>query len=96
MWARVKGKTENDLLKLGFKDAYNFRPGYMHPTPGLKNTLPYYKYVTWMYPALRSIFPKKVSTLSELGQAMLSVVQNGYERKNVEVPDIVALAKHSN
>ena len=40
MWARVKGKTENELLKLPFKKAYMFRPGYMQPTKGLKNTLP--------------------------------------------------------
>ena len=40
MWARVKGKTENDLMKLPFKKVYNFRPGYLHPTKGLKNTLP--------------------------------------------------------
>ncbi|MBI3233803.1 MAG: NAD-dependent epimerase/dehydratase family protein, partial [Bacteroidetes bacterium] len=43
MWARVKGKTENDLLKLPFKRAYMFRPGFMKPTPGLKNTLSFYK-----------------------------------------------------
>ncbi|RYD86662.1 MAG: NAD-dependent epimerase/dehydratase family protein, partial [Sphingobacteriales bacterium] len=44
MWARVKGKTENDLAKLPFKKVYNFRPGFMKPTPGLKNTLGLYKY----------------------------------------------------
>src|ERR1043165_1945802 len=44
MWARVKGKTENDLMKLPFKGAYMFRPGYMQPTKGLKNTLSGYKY----------------------------------------------------
>jgi hypothetical protein len=42
-WARVKGKTENDLMKLPFKQVYAFRPGYIHPTPGLKRTHPYYK-----------------------------------------------------
>ena len=46
MWARVKGKTENDLMKLPFKRVYNFRPGYMQPTAGLKNTQPYYKYIS--------------------------------------------------
>ncbi|WP_394994269.1 NAD-dependent epimerase/dehydratase family protein [Emticicia sp.] len=50
MWARVKGKTENDLIKLPFKAVYNFRPAFMLPTKGLKNTLSYYKYVTWIYP----------------------------------------------
>lgn len=92
MWARVKGKTENDLLKLGFKDAYMFRPGYMQPTDGLQNTLKYYKYVGWLYPVLRAIFPKYVSTLSELGQAMIHVVLHGSDKKLIEVRDIVNLA----
>ena len=67
MWARVKGKTENDLMKLPFKRVYNFRPGFMQPTPGLKNVLPAYKYFTWLYPVLRPIFPNYMSTLAEIG-----------------------------
>jgi len=92
MWARVKGKTENDLLKLPFKQVYNFRPGYMHPTPGLKNTLPYYKYFTWLYPVVRAVFPKFVSTLAELGQAMINTVLIGYYKPILDVKDIVKLA----
>lgn len=93
MWARVKGKTENDLMKLPFKAVYNFRPGYLHPTAGLKNTLSYYKYVTWLYPILRPIFSGTVSTLSELGLAMIKAAEIGYEKSILEVKDIVALAK---
>jgi len=93
MWARVKGKTENDLLKLPFKKAYMFRPGYMHPTPGLKNTLKYYKYLSWMYPFFRKVFPQFVSTLSELGLAMINTVNKGYEKSILEVKDIVTLSK---
>ena len=92
MWARVKGRTENDLMKL-FKNAYMFRPGYMQPTNGMKNTLSYYKYVKWMYPALRLLFPNFVSTLAELGQAMLKASLIGYDKKVLEVKDIVELAK---
>jgi uncharacterized protein YbjT (DUF2867 family) len=92
MWARVKGKTENDLLKL-FKNAYMFRPGYMQPTKGMKNTLKYYKYFSWMYPALRLLFPKFVSTLKELGLAMIHTVTKRPEKKILEVKDIVQLAK---
>ena len=92
MWARVKGKTENDLMKLPFKKAYNFRPGYMHPTPGMKNTNKYYKYITWVYPVLRAAFPKYVSTLKELGLAMINSVTKGYEKQILEVKDIVTLA----
>lgn len=92
MWARVKGKTENDLMKLPFKQVYNFRPGYMQPTKGLKNTLPYYKYISWLYPFLRFVFPNHVSTLRELGLAMLHAVIGGYRKNILEVKDIVALA----
>ncbi|WP_416865000.1 MAG: NAD-dependent epimerase/dehydratase family protein [Imperialibacter sp.] len=92
MWARVKGKTENDLLKLPFKAAYMFRPGYMQPTPGLSNTLKYYKYITWMYPFLKTVFPGSVSTLADLGQAILGVTLKGYDKKVLEVRDIKAVA----
>ncbi len=95
MWARVKGKTENDLMKLPFKKVYAFRPGYMHPTPGLINTNKYYKYITWMYPFMRWVFPGGVSTLAELGQAMINITLFGYDKQIIEVKDIVKLAKNS-
>lgn len=87
MWARVKGKTENDLIQL-FPNAYMFRPGYMQPTPGLKNTLKYYKYISWMYPFFKVAFPNFSSTLAQLGQAMISVALKGYPKKVLEVVDI--------
>lgn len=93
MWARVKGKTENDLAKLPFKHVFNFRPGYMHPTPGLRNTNKYYKYITWMYPILKVIFPDRVSTLQEMGLAMINAALLGYEKQVLEVKDIKELAK---
>ncbi len=92
MWARVKGKTENDLAKLPFKKEYNFRPGYMHPTPGLKNTNKYYKYITWLYPILKAIAPNTVSSLKEMGLAMINAALLGYERQILEVKDIKILA----
>jgi uncharacterized protein YbjT (DUF2867 family) len=93
MWARVKGKTENDLMKLPFKKVYAFRPGYMQPTKGLKNTLPYYKYMDWMYPMLKTFFPGFTSTLAELGLAMINATAYGFKKSVVEVRDIVAIAK---
>ncbi|MBA4057003.1 MAG: epimerase, partial [Marivirga sp.] len=93
MWARVKGKTENRLMQLPFKKAYMFRPGYMQPTKGLKNTLKGYAAVTWLYPVLRKLFPGFVSTLKEVGIAMINTVRKGYEKRVLEVKDIVALAK---
>ena len=92
MWARVKGKTENHLIKLPFKKAYMFRPGYMHPTPGLKNTLKYYAWVSWLYPIFRVLFPGFVSTLKELGIAMINAVNQGYDQTILEVKDIIKLA----
>ncbi len=93
MWARVKGKTENDILNLGFKDAYAFRPGFMKPTPGLKNVLGFYAYINWLYPAFRFLAPSLVSTLSEVGVAMIKVTLTRSSKKTLEVRDIVAIAK---
>lgn len=93
MWARVKGQTENDLLQLGFRQAYMFRPGFLRATPGQQHVLSYYKYFGWLFPVLRTLTPKYVSTLAELGQAMLHAAQHGAPKPVLEVPDIVALAK---
>ena len=93
MWARVKGKTENNLAKLPFKHVYNFRPSYMHPTPGLKNTNKYYKYITWLYPIIKAISPNSVSALSDMGKAMINAAVYGYDKQILEVKDINLLAK---
>ena len=92
MWARVKGKTENDLMKLPFKKVYAFRPGYMQPTPGLKNTLKGYALVAWLYPVWKRLFPKFVTTLKELGLAMINAAIKGYPKNIIEVEDIKRLA----
>jgi hypothetical protein len=92
-WARVKGKTENEIFKIGFKSAYAFRPGYMHPTPGLKNTNKYYKYITWMYPIAKSLFPKQFMTLADMGRSMIGVAKDGYEKRVLEAPDILESGK---
>ena len=92
MWARVKGKTENDIAKLPFKAAFAFRPPFMLPTKGMKNTLPYYKYVTWLYPLARPLFPGYFITLQELGQAMINSVLHGAGKNVFEARDIVMLA----
>jgi len=93
MWARVKGKTENKLMQLPFRKAYMFRPGYMQPTKGLKNTIKAYYAFSWMYPALHLLFPKYMCTLREVGIAMINTVTQGYDKQVLEVTDIVTLAK---
>jgi uncharacterized protein YbjT (DUF2867 family) len=93
MWARVKGKTENDLMRLPFKEVYNFRPAIIEPTKGLKNTLSYYRYFGWLLPIIRLLAPHYISSLKELGQAMIVVATKGYEKQVLEVKDIVVAAK---
>lgn len=93
MWARVKGKTENDLMKLPFKKVYAFRPGFMKASAGAKNTPKIYKYLEWIYPILKTLTPGMASTLSDVGQAMINAVKLGYEKPVLEVKDINALAK---
>lgn len=93
MWARVKGKTENDLMKLPFKQVYAFRPGFMKAVEGQKNTLKAYNYLAWTYPIFRAVAPAYACTLDEVGQAMINTVIKGYPKKMLEVKDMVLLAK---
>lgn len=93
MWARVKGKTENALFRLPFRRAYAIRPGFMLPTPGLKNVLSFYKYVNWLYPLMRTVFPNHASTLKQVALAMIQVAINGYKKPILEVKDLVQIAQ---
>jgi uncharacterized protein YbjT (DUF2867 family) len=91
-WARVKGATENALMRL-FKQAYMFRPGFMKATQGQKNVKSYYKLIAWLYPIGRSLYPAGFCTLEEVGLAMIKTAIKGYPKQLLEVKDIVALAK---
>ncbi|KQC02532.1 NAD-dependent epimerase/dehydratase family protein [Pedobacter sp. Hv1] len=93
MWARVKGKTENALMRLPFKKVYNFRPGFMKPTEGQQNVKSYYKVMSSLYPVLRFLMPNRVSTMKEVGLAMINSVLKGYSKSILEVEDIKLLAK---
>jgi uncharacterized protein YbjT (DUF2867 family) len=90
MWARVKGKTENDLLKLGFKGVYNFRPGFMKPVDGQINVKWFFKPLIWLFPL---ILPGKSLTLHEVGRAMINNVQKGYSASVLEIEDIKKAAR---
>ncbi|MGC4102090.1 NAD-dependent epimerase/dehydratase family protein [Ferruginibacter sp.] len=85
MWARVKGKTENDLAKLPFKAEYNFRPGGMLPFDGQKNWKSIYKFIVKI---IKAIAPSKVITMQELGRAMIKVSTTGYSKNILEIVDI--------
>ncbi len=90
MWARVKGRTENALMKLPFKNVYNFRPAIMKATKGQKNVKTIYKILG---PLLSPFFPTQTLKLKEVGLAMIHAVSKGYPKQILEVNDIAELAK---
>lgn len=92
-WARVKGKTENDLMKLPFKEFYAFRPGFIKPIHGLVHTQPFYNYIGWLFPLGRALFPNAFCTLQEIGEAMINAATWGYTKKILEGRDIIQLAQ---
>jgi hypothetical protein len=93
MWARVKGKTENALTRIGFRKVYNFRPGFMKATPGQRNLKSSYKAIGWLYPIVHMLLPNYVSTMRQVGQAMINSVLKGYPKQILEIKDINSLSK---
>jgi uncharacterized protein YbjT (DUF2867 family) len=95
MWARVKGKTENDLLKLPFRAAYMFRPGVIQPMHGIRSKTKlyqtFYTVLNPILPLLKSAFPQYITTTEQLGHAMLRVAKQGYPKPILETKDIDSL-----
>jgi hypothetical protein len=92
-WARIKGKVENDLLKMPFKTAFGFRIGMMIPAEGQQHVLKYYNYLGWMSPFIRTFFPNVISTMQQVANAMIRVCSEGYASDIIYVQDIRKLAK---
>lgn len=92
MWARVKGHTENELLRLPFRAAYMFRPALMSVIPGQRNLSAFNRRLGRLFPLLRRLAPSWVVSLSDVGRAMLNATQHGYEKKVLEAQDIIKLA----
>jgi uncharacterized protein YbjT (DUF2867 family) len=92
MWARVKGRTENALLRLPFKDAYMFRPGLIIPMYGITSRTAWYRvaYVVLrpVFPLMRRFLPRVVTTTEAVGRAMIAVARTGYEKRLLENGDI--------
>jgi uncharacterized protein YbjT (DUF2867 family) len=92
MWARVKGKTENALLRLPFKAVYMFRPGAIQPVYGARSKTPAYRVVYALakpvLSLLRRLFPRHILTTEELGRAMLLVAKSGARKTILESSDI--------
>lgn len=90
MWARVKGRTENELLALPFGRAVMFRPAVMLPVPGQRHDS--YRAIAWLAQGLRPVLPRFICTMREVGLAMLNAARHGAPKPVLEVPDIVGLA----
>jgi uncharacterized protein YbjT (DUF2867 family) len=95
MWARVKGRTENALLALPL-ETYLFRPGYIQPLHGAASKTRLYRLLyrvtTPLYPVLRRVAPRYVTTTERVGRAMINVTRNGAPKRILENPDINAAA----
>ncbi len=91
MWARIKGRTENDLLKLPFTAAYMFRPGAIQPLHGARSKTAWvqaiYVLTGPLWSLLHRLAPKYVTTTEEIGRAMLGVAKRGYPKKILESED---------
>ncbi len=91
MWARVKGRTENDLNRLFPGKQYNFRPGLMKAVKGQQNFRGYNRYVKILYPVMSLIFPS--CSLQDIARAMIHCTINGYSKNILEVKDILFQSK---
>ena len=98
MWARVKGKTENAILSLGFKQAFAFRPGAIIPLRGIKSkTKSYqfmYDYFMWLVKLIKAVSPNSVVSTTQIGLAMINLMFKGYDKKVLAPKDIIALSKN--
>ena len=97
MWARVKGKTENALLRMPFKAAYMFRPSYIQPLHGIRTKTKWYGAFYAMmgpfYPVWRLLFPKYVTTTECMGRAMLNVAKRGASKSVLHNQDINSICR---
>jgi uncharacterized protein YbjT (DUF2867 family) len=95
-WARTKGETENALLRLPFKAAFMFRPGYIQPLKGIRSKTRWYQALYDLtgpfYPVFRVLLPRYVTTTVNIGRAMIQVAVNGYSRQILFSADINQLS----
>jgi uncharacterized protein YbjT (DUF2867 family) len=95
MWARIKGRTENDLLREPFRAVYMLRPGYIQPMHGVKSKTPlyqvFYMVLSWLYPVIRLVARKYAITTEDLGRGMIKIAKSGAPKRVLENSDIEAL-----
>lgn len=96
MWARVKGKTENALLNMGFKRAYMFRPGFIQPKKGVKSKVWWYQAIYDVfgifYPILKTLAPKAITSTDRVGLSMISILEHDPGKNIIDPSDINELA----
>lgn len=96
MWARVKGKTENDLINLGFKQAFMFRPGAIIPLRDIKSKTKLYQFIydyfMWLIKLMKFIFPNSIVNTTQIGLSMIKVTQDGFQKNIVDPKDIIDLS----
>lgn len=97
MWARVKGKTENDMVRMGFKQAFVFRPGGIIPKRGIQPSSRLYRILvnnlTWFLKLLKAMMPNSIVDTTQLGLAMIHITKRGYAQSVIHPKDILQLAK---
>lgn len=97
MWARVKGKTENDLLQMGFRQAFMFRPGVLMPLRGIKSRAKgnqfFYNNFMWLVRIVKAVVPNYVVSTTQIGLAMIQATIDGYEKNIIDPKDMIVLAE---
>lgn len=92
-WARIKGKTENELMKLPFKQAFGYRIGFVKPVKGQVKTLKMYSYLSWLFPVFKVLFPSMYNTMEQVAYSMMYVSLHGYSNNIIHVKDIIKTSK---
>jgi uncharacterized protein YbjT (DUF2867 family) len=97
MWARVKGRTENDIINMGFKQAFAFRPGAIIPLRGIQPSSKLYRVLinnlTWLLKLIKKIAPNSVVNTTQIGMAMINITKHGYDKTIIDPKDILKLAE---
>ncbi|MFT4523333.1 MAG: hypothetical protein ACI8ZN_002286 [Bacteroidia bacterium] len=98
MWARVKGKTENDLLKLGFEKCFVFRPGAIIPLRGIQPSSKLYRVLInnlgWLIKLIKFVSPNSVVDTSQIGKAMINAHLKGYSKEVITPKDMLLLSSN--
>lgn len=91
-WARIKGRTENELAKMPFRNFYAYRPGFIKPFKGLKHSHKFYQYINWIFPVGKFLAPNVFNTMQELGESMIQLCLHPINKTIIKGKDISQLA----